>query len=123
MMSFKMLQRLIKSRSRQRLQPTRSPLDQGLGFTIRFAYPDDEAALRRLAALDSQPVPSGPMLVAEVAGELWAAVGLEGDSRTLADPFHHTAALVSVLRERSHRLTRVARRHAVPPPTARLARS
>ena len=123
MMSFKMLQKLIKLRTRHRQRPTRSPLDQGLGFTIRFAYPDDEAALRQLAALDSQPVPSGPVLVAEVAGQLWAAVGIEADSHAIADPFQHTAALVAVLRERAHRLTRVGPQRAVPPPTARLVRS
>jgi hypothetical protein len=74
-----------------------SPLDHGLAFTIRFAYPDDEVALRQLAAFDSQRPLKGRMLVAEVAGELWAAIGVEGERRVIADPFRRTAALVAVL--------------------------
>ena len=99
-----MLQQLIKWRNGGSAAPRRTPLDEGLGFTVRFAYPDDEAALRRLAALDSQPLPSGPLLVAEVAGELWAAVTIGGEPRAIADPFHHTAALVTLLRDRAARL-------------------
>ena len=104
-MYLKMLHMLIKSRN-SRESPARSPLDEGLGITIRFAYPDDVAALRRLAALDSQPLPSGPLLVAEVAGELWAAVSAAAEAGTIADPFKHTAELVALLRERAERLTR-----------------
>ncbi len=75
-----------------------SPLDRGLGFTIRFAYPDDEVPLRRLAAYDSQRPLTGRVLVAEVTGEIWAAVSIGGDRRAVADPFRSTAALVSLLR-------------------------
>lgn len=82
----------------------RSPLDDGLGITIRYAYPDDETALTRLAALDSKPLPDRPLLVAEVAGELWAAVGLTADREAVADPFRATAELVGLLRERAQRL-------------------
>jgi hypothetical protein len=42
--------------------------------------------------------------VAEVGGELWAAVTLAGEPRAIADPFHHTAELVALLRERADRL-------------------
>lgn len=101
----------------------RSPLDDGLGFTVRFAYPDDDIAVRRLAALDSQQTPAGPLLLAEVAGELWAAVSLAGEPRAIADPFHHTAELVVLLRDRAERLTRVGRRHAAEQPTAKVAYS
>jgi hypothetical protein len=45
-----------------------------LELTLRCAYESDAPALRWLAALDSQRVPDGPLLVAEVDGELWAAV-------------------------------------------------
>src|SRR4051794_35458557 len=40
------------------------PMTQSL--TIRMAYPDDRAALERLATLDARPLPSEPLLVAEV---------------------------------------------------------
>jgi hypothetical protein len=108
-MYLKMLQDLNKRLTRRRLTAGRSPLDDGLAFTIRFAYPDDDAALHRLAALDSQPLPTGPLLVAEVGGELWAAVSLRGAAPAIADPFHHTAELVHLLRERAERLTRQGR--------------
>jgi len=75
------------------------PLDHGLGFTIRFAYPDDEVPLRRLAAYDSQRPLTGRVLVAEVAGEIWAAVSIEHDRRAIADPFRRTAGLVSLLKQ------------------------
>lgn len=115
-----MLQKLNKRRASE---PTasRSPLDDGLGFTIRFAYPDDETALRHLAALDSQRLPAGPLLVAEVAGELWAAVGLTGEPRAIADPFRHTAELVALLGERADRLTHQARQQVALQPAVRAA--
>jgi hypothetical protein len=107
-MYLKMLQVLIK-RWASGPSPSRSPLDDGIGFTIRFAYPDDDAALRRLAALDSQQIPAGPLLVAEVSGGLWAAVSLTGEPRAIADPFQHTAELLALLRHRADRLARRGR--------------
>jgi hypothetical protein len=114
-MYSKMLHRLIKWRNSHQAG-ARSPLDDGLGITIRFAYPDDAAALRRLAALDSQPLPPGPLLVAEVGGELWAAVNVTGAPRTIADPFRHTAELGSLLHERAERLTRRPQLRPAPAP-------
>jgi hypothetical protein len=73
-------------------------------LTIRHAFPDDALALMRLAALDSSELPSQPMLVAEVEGELRAALSLR-DGAVIADPFHHTAALVDLLRARREQLT------------------
>lgn len=73
-------------------------------FTIRMAYPDDSSALNRLATLDSRRLPSGPLLVAEVDGELWAAVALE-DGEAVADPFHPSGPLVALLRARCAQLT------------------
>jgi hypothetical protein len=73
------------------------------GVTIRPAFPDDAAALARLAALDSQPLPGGRLLVAEVAGELWAAVVVDGRT-AIADPFRPTAEVVALLRARGRQL-------------------
>ena len=55
------------------------PFDPSETLTIRLAVSDDAQALRRLAQLDSAPTPApgpgpAPMLIAEVAGELRAAV-------------------------------------------------
>lgn len=52
--------------------------------------------MARLAALDSAPVPPGPLLLAESDGELRAALSLT-DGLTIADPFHPTAAIVDLL--------------------------
>jgi hypothetical protein len=112
-MYINMLQQLIKGGRRGRAVG-RSPLDEGLGITIRFAYPDDTTALRRLATLDSKPVPEGPLLVAEVAGELWAAVSITDEGPPIADPFRYTAELVTLLQERAYRLTRRPRRPQAP---------
>lgn len=70
---------------------------------IRYAFPDDAAALCRLAALDSAVTPASPLLVAEVDGELRAAVSLVG-SDVIADPFHPTVSLVELLRLRKQQL-------------------
>jgi hypothetical protein len=66
------------------------------GLTIRPATPDDRRALRRLAVLDSAEVPAGPVVLAEVAGELHAALSLT-DGAIVADPFRPTAAIVRLL--------------------------
>lgn len=64
---------------------------------IRPGYADDQRALLRLAALDSAEVPAGPLLVAEVDGELSAALSL-GNAAAIADPFRPTAEIVALLR-------------------------
>jgi hypothetical protein len=81
-------------------------------LTIRMALPGDGAALGRLAQLDSAPAPGpGAMLVAEVGGELHAALPLDG-GRVIADPFRPTADLVGILTERARQLAPPAARRA-----------
>jgi hypothetical protein len=80
-------------------------------LTIRPADLADLAGLDRLAALDSASPPTGDVLVAEVGGELWAA--LEIDSGTaIADPFRPSGELVELLRLHAGRETRTER-HAL----------
>ena len=67
---------------------------------IRYARPDDDAALGRLAALDSATVPAPPLLVAELDGELRAALSLVS-CELIADPFRPTLAVVEQLRKRA----------------------
>ena len=64
--------------------------------TICVYSPSDTSALKRLAALDSSHVSAGPFLLAEIGGELRAALSLT-DGAILADPFYPTAALVRLL--------------------------
>jgi hypothetical protein len=67
-------------------------------ITIRPAYADDQVSLARLATLDSaDEVPPTPLLIAEVDGELRAALSLRDDT-AIADPFHRTSEIVELLR-------------------------
>jgi hypothetical protein len=72
--------------------------------TIRHAAAADAERLHELAALDSSPTPSGPMLVAEVDGRLRAALPLADDSAPIADPLYRGAELLELLRLRAAQL-------------------
>ena len=76
-----------------------------MNLRIRLSNPHDELALRRLAILDSQTWAGGEALVAEVDGELRAALPLDGSPPT-ADPFRHTADLLDLLELRRSQLRR-----------------
>ena len=67
-----------------------------MSVTIKLSTGADRERIRRLAELDSKPVPDGDVLVAEVNGRLVAAMGMDG--RMVADPFERTASVVQVLR-------------------------
>jgi hypothetical protein len=71
--------------------------------TIRWALPADLPALERVAALDSQRLPAGPLLVAAVDGQIWAALSTIDDS-AVADPFVPSGDLVGLLRARASQL-------------------
>ena len=59
-------------------------------ISIRLASEADSPSIVRLAALDSAPVPSGPVLVADLDGEIVAAHSI-ARARSIADPFRPTA--------------------------------
>ena len=69
-------------------------------INIRLANEADNARLVRLAALDSAPVPAGPVLVADLDGEIVAAKAIAG-TRSIADPFRPTADISELLELRS----------------------
>jgi hypothetical protein len=81
--------------------------------TLRLAVPADAEALDRLAQLDSRRAPRGAVIVAEVAGELWAAVSID-DGHAVADPFRPTGELTALLNERSRQLRRAQKLNDVP---------
>jgi hypothetical protein len=74
-----------------------------VSVTIRAANAIDRASLRRVAERDSRAVPQGDLLVAEVDGELRAAIELES-GEVIADPFRPTAELVRMLTMRRSQL-------------------
>jgi hypothetical protein len=78
-------------------RPTLSALD---AVVIRRAYPDDAAALERLARLDSRRPLEGPVLLAERDGRVLAALATDS-GRHVADPFAPTADLVALLEVRA----------------------
>ena len=108
---------------RARLRPTITPMSTTKDFikrilgpvqqlpadsralTLRHAVPADADELNRLAQLDSRRAPRGVVLVAEVGGELWAAVSLD-DMHAVADPFRPTGELVALLVARARQLRR-----------------
>lgn len=89
-------------RERSRSDPPAPPAFNPV--TLRFAFPDDADALWRLAAIDSSEPPAMPVLLAEVGGELRAALSL-ADGRVVADPFRHTGAVVDLLHARARQLS------------------
>jgi len=63
---------------------------------IRHATGADLVALARLATIDSAEAPTGEVLLAEVGGELRAAIEI-ATGATIADPFRRTADVVELL--------------------------
>jgi hypothetical protein len=72
---------------------------QEQSITIKVAGDGDSEQVRRLAERDSAGVPCGELLVAMVGDQVRAAISLS-TGRAIADPFHRTAELVGLLRER-----------------------
>jgi hypothetical protein len=85
--------------------PTQEIPSGASSLTLRFAGPADAEAIDRLAQLDSRRAPRGPVLVAEVGGELWVALSLD-DQHAVADPFRPTGELVALLVARARQLNR-----------------
>ena len=68
--------------------------------TLRRAGAEDA---RAIAALAGARPPAGPLLVAEIDGEVRAALSL-ADGRILADPLQPSAAALELLRARALQL-------------------
>jgi hypothetical protein len=80
-----------------------SPVQNVHRVTVRLAEPRDHDAIVRLAGLDSARVPTGDLVVAELAGSIQAVVPVDG-SRPIANPFVPTADLVKLLELRARQL-------------------
>jgi hypothetical protein len=77
-------------------------------IALRVAQPDEQLAVRRLAALDDAPELEGEALLALVNGDPVAALSLR-DGRVVADPFRFTDEAVGLLRLRFAHLSGEAR--------------
>jgi hypothetical protein len=86
-----------------RTMSTNIAKDSHTGVVIRESMRSDAERLRRLAQLDSARLQDAPMVVAEVDGELRAAVAID-DGAVIADPFHCTADLVALTSMRATQL-------------------
>jgi hypothetical protein len=100
---------IIEHMSRRTLS---SPSPVTDAVVIRPVYPDDAAALERLAALDSRRPLAGPAFVAERDGRILAAISL-ADDRTIADPFVPTADLIALLRVHAAETAAPGRRQVI----------
>jgi hypothetical protein len=89
----------------------------GDSVTIRLARAHETAVLAHLAELDSSSAPAAPALVAEVAGEVLAAISL-ADGGLVANPFRRTADVVELLRARERQLRGDGRRWRLASPAA-----
>jgi hypothetical protein len=78
-------------------------LDECESMTVRRATAADESLLRRLATLDSAVPLTGDVLVAEVDGEVRAAVSIES-GRVIADPFRPAHGPTELLTLRARQL-------------------
>jgi len=81
-------------------------------YQIRLAGDADEAALERLAQLDSAEPLQHPILVGQIEGRVVAALDLDAE-RAIADPFVRTANLLAHLRVRAAGSDAAARTPAV----------
>src|SRR4051794_36523387 len=95
------LQSLLSVGSYDIMSATTSNISQDV--TIRWALPADLPALERVAALDSKRLPAGPLLIAAVDGQIWAALSTLDES-TVADPFVPSGDLVGLLHARASQL-------------------
>jgi hypothetical protein len=95
-------QRSVAAEAPAAIRPPASA--EGTAVVIRLAARDDDAALAALAILDGSRPLAGPVVVAVVAGELWAARSL-ADGRSIGDPFRRTVGLGALLELRARQLT------------------
>jgi hypothetical protein len=98
-------QRLEQALDRSRIRddrPKRTSDTDG-AVVLRLCSVRDDDALERLAMLEGRRVPRGRFVLAEVDGEVVAALPLRGGD-PLTDPFRPTAHLLPLLRLRATQL-------------------
>jgi hypothetical protein len=77
---------------------------------IRLCRGSDDPALERLAVLSERQLPRGSFVVAELSGELVAALPLDVPGPPLRDPFRRTTGLLDLLELRARQVRGVERK-------------
>lgn len=85
----------------------------GAAVSLRPLRGDEEPVVARLAALDDQTAPTGPILLALIDDEPVAALALESGA-VVANPFLRTDDAVQLLRLRARLLAPSSRRRPRP---------
>lgn len=78
------------------VHPAQTSPDSAQQIVIRADRPDDAAAVEIVRQRDTRPLPEGPLVLAEVDGEIVAARSLT-TGEVIADAFRPTAHLVTML--------------------------
>jgi hypothetical protein len=105
-------------------RPLHEPQDLPDPVLVRRATAADAARIRTIARLDDRRLPDGPFLVADLSGEVVAAMSLSSGD-VVADPFRRTRDATDLLRLRAaqiaaqrERLSVVGERRRAPRPLA-----
>jgi hypothetical protein len=69
-------------------------------ITIRHSANGDRERVVELSQLDGRPAPTGDLLLAEIGGKLWAAVGID-DGAAVSDPFEPSGEVEGLLQMRA----------------------
>jgi hypothetical protein len=78
--------------------------------SLRLSHTSDDPAIEQLAALEGRTRTRGRHLLAEVGGEIVAALPIAG-GEPVADPFRRTAHLLPMMRSRAAQLSETRRPH------------
>ena len=104
----------LRRDARRATAPQRQPRVDGADIELRLCRADDDPALAALGALAEQPVPSGRLVLATVAGRIVAALPLAGGC-AIRDPFVRTQHLVPLLELRAAQLRQKEPRRGLVP--------
>ena len=88
-------------------QPAAAPRELPEPVLVRNATAADQRRIRELARLDDRRMPAGPHLVAELSGEIVAALSLASGA-VVADPFRRTREASDLLRLRAAQIAQHA---------------
>jgi hypothetical protein len=84
-------------------RPAVEPPELPESILVRHAAARDERRIRVLARLDDRRLPGGPFIVAELGGEIVAAMSLKTRA-VVADPFRRTSDATDLLRLRAEQI-------------------